>query len=187
MTGDVTVLGLHPVSCHLEDIAMDVPHGTSVVIPADKAARSKDLWRAVSQRLLFRLDNGLTIIQNGAPNPLTSEITMLRERIRALEEENRTLRAELAHQDAASQGKLDAILSMLQKGPALRMEIPSEGTVRPMASGVVEVAPPPYIPSQIRSEVPLDAHVQAETGSSEATNVSEATSELRRFRQRGGQ
>lgn len=189
MIGDVTVLGLAPVSCHLDDIATDVPHGITVVIPADKAARSKDLWRSVSQRLLFRLDNGITIIKNNVPNPLTTEIAMLRDRIRVLEEENRTLRAELEHLDNDSQGKLDAILAMLQSGPMVRADsaVAVARRVVDAASDVVDVVPPPYIPSRIRSEESVQAHVQAETGSSEAPNVTEATSELRRFRQRGGQ
>jgi hypothetical protein len=181
MIGDVTVIGLAPVTCPLEDIAMDVPHGTSVVIPAEKAAKSRDLWRAVSQRLLFRLDNGVMLTKT-APNPLSSEVAELRDRVRVLEEENRMLRATLEHKDAASQVKLDAILAMLQSGPVARVEAGG-----PARSEVVDVAPPPFIPSKIRSEEPFNAHVQAEQGSSEAEGVTAATSALRRIRQGGGQ
>lgn len=188
MTGDITVLGLHPTTCVLADIGMDVPHGTTAVIPADKAARSHDLWRSISQRYLFQIKSGAAI-SNAAPNPLRTENEELRGRVRYLEEENQALRKALQLLEGSQQTKLDAILGLLQG--ASKSVLPySPGGYPPEppegVAAVVEVSPPPFIPSKIRSDESLQARVQTEKGSSDAS-VTEATTRLREIRHRGSQ
>jgi hypothetical protein len=187
MTGDITVLGLHPTVCVLDDISMDVPHGATVVIPADKAAKSKDLWRAVSQKYLFQVKPGSSV--QGGSNPMLPELELLRTKVRQLEEENRVLRAAQKNFDV-ERHKLDTILVLLQSGPrAVSMAVPVtmypaiEKAAEPI-SGVIEMAPPPFIPSKIRADDIVQAHVQTEAGSSEGSAVSGAASKLREFRQR---
>ncbi len=191
MIGDITVLGLHPTVCILADIGMDVSHGSTVVIPAEKAARSRDLWRCISQKYLFQIKAGVSI-PNTLPNPLQAENTELRERVRYLEEENRILREARKATESNQHGKLDAILALLQRSPE-RMPLDiREGAPSPVSAPakteveVVEIEPPPFIPSKIRSEEPLEGRVRTERENSEGT-VTEATNRLRELRQRGNQ
>lgn len=179
MTGDVTVLGLKPDTCILADIGMDVPHGRVVVVPADRALRSRDLNLSINQGFLFRLNTGLPGVLTA--NPLLPEVQALRERVQQLEGENHTLREKLSLIDVGStqQAKLDAILALLQAAPMARGPIlaASPGVVLP---GVVEEAPPPFIPSKIRSD-DLQPHIQTETIEGDAS-VSNAAARLREMR-----
>lgn len=187
MNGDVTVLGLHPGTCVLEDIGMDVPNGTSVTIPADKALRSKDLNRCISQRMLFRLDNGTVLVPKSMPHPLSVELDDLRLRCRLLEEENQKLRVIISQHEASQQGKLDAILTLLQSGVSVTSLIPRESILTPSTgqgtgtSGVVEMEAPAFVPSKIRPDDFGTAHVQLEKTSSDS-GLSEAASRLREIR-----
>lgn len=72
MSGNVVVFGISPDTVMLEDIQMDVPHSTSVTIPEDLALKSKDLWRALSQRKIFRLTSDLNPhkVFTASPAPL---------------------------------------------------------------------------------------------------------------------
>jgi len=72
MSGNVVVFGISPDTVMLEDIQMDVPHSTSVTIPEDLALKSKDLWRALSQRRIFRLTSDLNPhkVFTASPAPL---------------------------------------------------------------------------------------------------------------------
>ncbi len=184
MTGDVTVIGLKPGTCPLEDIAMDVPHSLCVTIPAEKAARSKDLWRCISQRLLFKL-NGSGLEFKNAPSQVSREVEELREQVRILGAENRALREALVRAEQAQQTKLDAILAMLQQGGTPAIAPASVQAARAVPAAVVELDAPPYIPSKIHPD-DAEAHVQLDRGSSEG-DVTANANLLRSVRQRTGQ
>lgn len=179
MTGDVTVLGLKSDTCVLADIGMDVPHGRVVTIPADRAVRSKDLYRGINQGYLFRLS--IPAAANPALNVLQAEAQSLRERVAQLEAENKTLRERLAQAEARAplDGKLDAILAALQSGRSLPGALPSlaKEVAEPL---VVEVAPPPFIPSKIQRD-DMRGHVMTETAEG-AGDVSSAAAKLREMR-----
>lgn len=191
MIGDITVLGIHPTVCVLADIGMGISHGTTVVIPAEQATRSRDLWRAISQKYLFQLKSGV-LTPNTSLNPLQTENAELRERVRLLEEENHVLREAQRLVGKEEHGKLDAILTLLQgasqgtprsilgTAPSL-VSVPAEAHVE-----VVEIEPPPFIPSKIRSDEPMHVRVQTEKEASEGS-VTEAASRLRELRQRNHQ
>jgi len=179
MIGDVTVLGLKPDTCILADIGMDVPHGRVIVVPADRAMRSRDLNLAINQGFLFRLNNGLP--NTLTANPLLPEVQALRERVQQLENENHTLRGKLSlvEESVPQQAKLDAILTLLQTAPAVRGPVLAASPAIALP-GVVEEAPPPFIPSKIRSDG-LQPHIQTEKTEGDA-DVSSAAARLREMR-----
>jgi hypothetical protein len=179
MTGDVSVVGLKPDTCVLGDIGMDVPHGRVVVVPADKALRSKDLYRSINQGYLFRL-------QAGPPpalsmNPLLPEVQSLRDRVQQLEEENRALREKLVRAEARvpQDSKLDAILHLLQASPGAATR--SDTLPSPALTEVVDFAAPTFIPSKIRPD-DMQAHIQTETSTASGGDVSGAAARLRELR-----
>lgn len=174
-------MGLKFGSCLIADIGVDVPHGQLVNIPADRAMQSKDLYRALSQRYITRF--------TGGANPLLPEVTALRARVQALEEENRSLREQIAarpikvapvtpHAEPLAQDKLDTILALLQQRP---VQTPLSYGASPLAV-VTDLAPPPFIPSKIRPEEMPSEHIQTESYSSEAGSVTGAAARLRELR-----
>lgn len=182
MSADVTVLGLMVPTCLLGDIAMDVPHGQVVVIPADKALRSKDLWRCIGQKLLFRMQGG-----PGRPYaPVGTGVSpdVLLSRTENLEEESRQLRSALAAQTE----KLDAILSLLQSGTPWVAGPQASGAhvAKVSAAEVVASEAPTFIPSAI---APQNAETRIEPRESEGESVSVlgAAEKLRELRQKGKQ
>lgn len=185
--GDVTVYGLMAGTCLLEDIAMDVPHGTTVTIPGAKAHISKDLWRAISQKLLFQLHSG-----PGAGLPVGARLpeveTASQDMTKALKEENAHLRAVLAASELASQTKLDDILTLLRAGglPVAPAGHQESVAARAASSGVVSGEVPTFIPSQIKPEG-VEVQITTKPEESAGAGVSTATSTLRKLRRGAGQ
>jgi hypothetical protein len=195
-TGDVRVFGLVAGTHVLEDIGMDVPHGREVIIPADKAARSKDLYRAIGQKRIFQLPSQPSP-QHMAPaghvhdDVLQERNRFLEHRCKQLEEEKQRLQEEnhglqASLRSALAQHEKDGLNTILQAIQGLK----ASGTVA--ASGqaplpreeLADGTAPSYIPSNI---TPLDAEthieVRRETGDSD---VSMAAERLRRLRRGAG-
>src|ERR1700760_4745595 len=128
---DVVVFGLDIETVPLDDIMMDVPHARTVTIPEDKAIRSKDLWRALSQKRIFKLSpdpNPHKFVPAAPPVPITPEKPTSDEMRRLSEvlSENVTLREEAARLRARitvlevgfqEREKLDEILRLLRERP----------------------------------------------------------------------
>lgn len=175
----VSVVGLVPEPVQLPDIGYDVPHGIVVHIPTEKANNSKDLWRALSQRRIFRLQGG-PFTPNLAPTGPDPEVERLRARVAELEAENGQLRAELARKPAPEPEKLDEILRLLkQGGPAVTGLVVRAAA--PVPTGVVDVVVPAFVPSTAKGEV-SEARVEVQETAAEGGGVTDARSALRRLR-----
>lgn len=190
---DVRVLGLVMGTHVLEDIRIDIPHGVTVTIPAEMAARSKDLHRAIGQKCVFVLPAtmGISHVHQSPPSPpppapslppvvapVVVKDLALHERIRALELENRRLQTSLQTSSEAAEKKLDAILLAIQSGAVGRAVNGRIGLPDEVASG----GAPTFIPSEIR---PKDAESRIETqkDSAGASGVADAAERLRKIRQ----
>lgn len=180
MSSDVTVFGLLVPTCVLHDIGMDVPHGETVVIPAEKAQRSKDLWRSIGQKQIFRLMQGP---QSKKPfPPLDPHILPIPDRTKELEAENQALKTALSTQAA----KLDTILSLLQAGiPLSALTAAPRASTAPV-SQVVGGEAPAFIPSSITPEN-SEARIEPKRAEVDNTDVSGAAGKLRELRQKGKQ
>lgn len=187
---DITVLGLVGGSHFIEDIQTEVPLGHQVTIPADKALRSKDLWRGISSRQLFQI----RVLPNQPPTPPSVDPAIeqdLRTKVQRLEVENQALRDQLTNQQMmmvtqqaesqkamiAQQSRLDDIVRMLSTGIQVTHVATGTTTANP---GVVDEIPA-YIPSVITPEV---AETRIETKMEEAQNsgLSGAAGKLRELR-----
>jgi hypothetical protein len=182
MNADVHVYGLSMTTIHIADIGMDVVGGTTVVIPAAKASRSKDLWRLIAQKQLFRLGSG-PIPDGRAPLQPTALPAdhQLREENRLLLEQNRLLRLAIDAQGGkldAQGGKLDAILGMLSSGAVA--VAPRSEAAKP-AADLVEIETPTYIPSEIKPQN-VESHVEVQSATTEGTGVADAGAALRKLR-----
>lgn len=198
MTGDVQVLGLVMGGHHLEDIGITVPQGQAVTIPADKAVVSRDLHRAISQRLVFPLHPGpgaLPVVfakddgeRQRQVEILTQEVSRLREENLRLKQEVAQLKQEVFLPKDTSDPRLDEILNLVKsitslpntvlKGAPVPVEVP-----RVTLPGVVEVETPQFIPSQIRPDG-VETHIEPTREVSDGAGVGGAVSALRKLRQR---
>jgi hypothetical protein len=170
MKGDIRVIGLVPPTHVLEDIRMDVPHGVTVIIPGDKAIQSKDLWRAINQKLVFQLPSAAAPPPTG-PHTSTEDEA----HIRQLEAENLALRETLKTVQNQQQ-KLDAILAALQGGGGVIIRAPGKAVAPDVADGTA----PQFIPSEIK---PREAETHIEEQREESTAaVSSAAERLRQIR-----
>lgn len=182
---DVRVVSLSMTSVLIADIAMDVPSGVTLTIPAEKAAKSKDLWRLLGQKQLFRLNPGPFQDFPAPTPPSNAEAERLREENRLLAEENR-LQAEqnrlLRTMIESQGGKLDKLLGFLEQGG--RIATTASGSPQAEArptSDVVDEGVPTYIPSQIKPEG-VESHVEVQSETSEGSGVSGAQEALRKLR-----
>lgn len=185
---DVAVVGLSTDTVPLLDIGMDVPHGVVVRIPADKATQSKDLWRAINQRRVFRLQGMVTPAMPPPSSFFPEETALLRERITQLERENKELREALAKRPVETESKkLDEILGFLrqaQAGVGVGSMVPAPVVARvsaPVAPAVVEIETPSFIPSTLKME-PTESRVEIAEEASSGGGVSDARSALRKLR-----
>lgn len=90
------VVGTQP----LADIGMDVPYGREVIIPAEKAARSRDLYKAISQKQIFQLPaqpgpQHVAPLGHVKDDLLQERNQFLEQRCKHLDEENKQLREAL--------------------------------------------------------------------------------------------
>ena len=189
---DVRVIGLiWGTSVVIQDIGESVPHGVTVTIPAAKAAKSKDLWRLLSQKQLFRLNPGpFQEYPPGFPVPPlpdNTELDRLREEKRQLEEQNRLLKQTIDQQG----GKLDTILGFLENArlaPSPVVVAPQTVSGAPQApvardNGVVDAGVPTYIPSQIKPQG-VESHVEVQKETAEGNSTARAGAALRKLRQK---
>lgn len=196
--GDVRVVGLVAGNHLIEDISRDVPYGVVVVIPADLALISKDLWRSLNQKFLYQLPTIPTTqqadpMQDQEKHRLERYARELESHVSRLESENRMLKEQLksvesqASKIEALQGlksdptlgsKLDSILLMLQAG------VPAQGGIRgnnPSQRGSeIDGSAPTFLPSEIRQK-DLEARIDIQPESN-SSNVSEAAERLRKLR-----
>jgi hypothetical protein len=199
--GDVTVFGLVVGTHVLTDIGMDVPHGHTVTIPAAKAQKSKDLWRAISQKCIFLIQSGpyahrnVDVTGTYVPPPPVHQFTAdpaMSDRQQALEDENRQLKETLIRQrqeaeaaEKRQQGKLDSILELLRSGAATHTIVMSQGVQgapgQPRATPIEDDAPT-FIPAVIRPEN-AETRIEAKKAESDST-LSGASDKLRELRRK---
>lgn len=205
---DVVVTNVRMGTYVISDIGIDVPHGVVVHIPSEKALRSKDLWRGISQRTLFQFHP--SAIHKGAlipvqpPEPLPPPPTeptayhAPETLVHALTEHNKALTLAVERRDevlfalvAEQQRQLTEQGKQLAEAIQLLRER-SVTTIAPLtATGVVPGLPdvangdaPVFIPSAIKPK-DVEAHVNVQTEALEGSSVSDAASALRRLRQGG--
>lgn len=179
----IAVFGLISPTVLLEDIQMDVPFETTVVIPSEQAMRSKDLWRAISSKQVYQLSKS----PNAVPYPTQEQ--ELRTRIRELEQENEDLRSRLLAKHAecdkysVQQTMLETILQKLTVPHTLPLTVAAtQAAPVTVDMGAVAGDVPMFIPSNITPEV---VETRIETTKSETeTPVSDAQSKLREMRRK---
>lgn len=186
----ILVFGLDTETVFLDDIQMDVPHARTVVIPEDKAVRSKDLWRALSQKRIFRLSHDpnlsfLAATQAPAPPEKAPVVEAARRpleasEVTALREENACLRAQVAETQQLRE-QVGEILELLRSSP--RTAPAATPKSKSKAKAVVSVDAPAYIPSQIRQEA-TEVRVEVSSEMNQGGAVSGATETLRRLRKK---
>jgi hypothetical protein len=176
---DVRVVGLNMHTVLIADIGIDVPNRATVVIPSAKASKSKDLWRLINQKQLFRLGSGpMTTAPAPPPAPSPAE-EQLREENRLLAEQNAILRQNLTNQGS----KLDTILGLLESGA---VGVPQQLTAaRPpqVNHGVVDHGVPTFIPSEIKPR-DVETHIEVQAETSEGSGVADAMAALRKLRRK---
>lgn len=202
---DIVVTFTRTGTYMIEDIDVAVPHGHIISIPAEKALPSKDLWRAISQRILFQfhpgsIHKGVTTPTTLDPLPKPPEPTVYKAPealVTALHEHGEILREAMELRDAslyavilAQQDVLDELRKSVEEMKVLLRERPvgvmSRAMSIEMSTGVSGEAPI-FIPSTIKPKDVDDAHVNVQTDSQEGTGVAGAASALRKIRQSGGQ
>jgi len=180
----------------LRDLALDVPHGETVTIPANRAYKSKDLWMALGQRQLFRLNPGgpgnkpiappqappvITVPHPAQVTPVQSQPSPVEV---ALVEENEALKNALSAQSI----KLDSILSLLQAGisaSVIQASInpPVQQVPSKRESGAVFSDIPTFIPSNITPEG-SESRIEMKPSETLKSDVSGAAEKLRALRQK---
>jgi outer membrane murein-binding lipoprotein Lpp len=190
-SSDVRVFGLVVGTYVLSDIGMAVPYGREVLIPGDKAVRSKDLQKGLSQRCLFQLPDN--------PPSYTAPATFIRddvlqERIRSLELQVQSLTAHNTRLEsendqlresvraATTHGdRLDTILQAIQQRGVSVVHTQGErpAQVNELADGTA----PQFLPAEITPKnAEVRIHTVTEAGSA---NIADAAERLRKLR-RGG-
>ena len=197
---DIRVIAVKTGMVLIEDIGIDVPYGNVVSIPAEKALRSKDLYRLLSQRMLFQLHAGAVHGPNPLPladfpklepsppvanaesrreGALEQQVSMLRA---ALEQRETVFVAALMSQQAQFAELLQAVRSqpqtvVVQAAPGAG---PGTATRQPSPNAMPSMDAPMFIPSEIKPK-DVDARVTIESTSQES-GVGDATAALRKLR-----
>ncbi len=180
----------------LRDIQVDVLPGVVTVIPAELALRSKDLYRAIGQRLLMQVHPGA--IHEPLPRPmppipeppapLPGLTPSVREHV--LEEEVRLLRDALERREqlllsvlVAQQGRLEALGTALQGLGQGVARAPTTGFSAPAALPPSDVMgdAPLFIPSTIKPQ-DVEGSVSIRANTQEGAGISAATEALRKAR-----
>jgi hypothetical protein len=176
MTGDVTVYGLTMGHCYIEDISVLVPHNTVVTIPAEQAYRSKDLWRAISQRRIFQLRTGPGQVSWPVSSsvPVAGQDGVLMEALAEQKAMNEALLAILTEQRAAIRDLTAAIGNLRSSQPVAVSTVTNSGDT-------VDGAAPTFIPSVVMPDV-REQRIQGNSGQSDDTGVADARKRLRAIR-----
>jgi len=190
---DIRVMGLVHPSHLVEDISVGVAFGVTVIIPAGKAALSKDLWTAISQKRLFKMPSAGppgVVVAPGQVAATAKDTANIQTRLQSLEarngqleDESRKLREQLAASQEKQQSTLEAILEAVKAAPGVGHHVQgSNGAVSTQAaSDVADGSAPTFIPEAIR---PKEAEVRIESqDASAASDVSSVTDRLRKMRQ----
>lgn len=186
----------------LEDIKVHVPHGVAIYIPADKAYKSKDLWRSVQQGRVFQLTGGAGLAVEPPP---ASEIRVDVDKA-DLEAENKKLRRQLGEtkrqKDAlqqslqAMQGQLNSILGVLgrienREVPLITVAVPQGDSpqapvkVQPEPNLAVGGDVPAFIPDNLAPE-DAKANIDVKSEVVKGSSVLDAAKALRRARKGSG-
>jgi hypothetical protein len=160
---------------------MDVPCGVTVTIPGELAVRSKDLWRAVSQKCVFQLpsmsppqQSSSTFLDKGQ---LEAQVKELYTQVKTLADENRSLRESLQANSQIYSKKLDSILSTLQNKAIFVNREADLVSSNEVADGTA----PMFIPSEIRpKDVSVRIDVQGEVVKSDVASVAEQVRKVRK-------
>lgn len=174
----------------IEDIQVAVPYRVPVEIPMEKAHISKDLWRMLGQRLIFKLDGGpidrLMVVEEApqklSPSPTPVAVSVVAEdsvkkRLSQVERENESLKSSLVEQGRM----LEAILQAV-KSPVVVQQVVSTPTSVAPPTEVVDEGVPMFIPSQIKPEIG-DSKIEVQKSATGSTAVSEASEKLKKLRQ----
>lgn len=189
-------VGLVPGEVMVSDLSLTVGDGEIVSIPSDRALASRDLWRAVSQRLLYK-------VRQGARGNVVDPTVEMLERVRAdltaqvegLQKANQDLRAQLERLQAqapppalAQDGRVEYLTGLVEKLLAAGHPGPAPGAyVAPAdiraASLAPEGAAPIFIPQFDVDSLAGRVSVKEEASSAEGAGGLDATREtLRKLR-----
>ena len=177
---DVIVFGGTMGGHFIEDINVHVPQNMTVVIPAEQAIRSHDLWRALSQRTLFRLHHGPPPGPMTMPALVTASIDVSAQS-RELQEtlaEQKELTAALRKQMAEQSALLETLVHALAQVQGQTAQVSSSEPRRDKASAQ-DV--PTFIPATIKPEN-AETRINANMGEAEDSGLAESRSRLRNFR-----
>lgn len=191
----------------LEDLKIAVPHNVAVSITPEQMVQSKDLWRALNQNHIFKLDGGaLHAVTPRSPSPNTGEIARLQREVKDLQRQlreahakNEGLQRALIGLNTNIDGILAAIGSLKDNGGPSPVALPpnmmqlltqllAQGGVQGaavIASGPVSEAVGGEAPVFIQDEIrPKDAtaNIQIEKKPTEGSDVTAATSRLKELR-----
>jgi hypothetical protein len=184
-TGDITVLGM-TVGLHMiEDIATGVPHGMVVSIPAEMALRSKDLWRAISQKQVFRLTTGSLHAPMVLPPTAADPVPRLideNQQLQAALSAQQTQNAEVMAQLKAQADAIRALTETLANAPRT---VVVQGNAAPNAApnaAFVDGSAPAFIPSTIKPES-AEVRIETRVEEAEGADIGSNRDRLRRLRQ----
>lgn len=206
MSGGMDVVGLVMGMHLIEDIKVAVPFKVSVHITAEQMHRSKDLWRAISQKKIFQLSGNRSFPNTGLKPSAQKGVDTAR--IVALEKENKTLKQKLEQERQRNGGLQDLLaglqaqlagfqkaLGRIESLPALSQQpVMVQGAqMAPVASSAPAVAPseavggeaPLFIPSEIAPK-DAEANIQIADDTSTDSKVSSAASRLKQLRKQQG-
>jgi len=183
MTGDVTVFGLTMGHCLIEDIRVIVPHMEVVVIPANDAYRSKDVWRAINMRKVFHLHAGTKSWPTGAP-PAPAQVDQTKLLEQALEEQraqNAAVLQAMTEQGALVKKLTETVANLrgVQAPPVTASVAPQQQDELPSGDA------PVFVPSTVKPEV-TEQRIRSKESTSDAVGVSEARAQLRSIRGKKG-
>jgi len=203
--GDMIVCGVSEDKL-IEDIGVMVPKGEATPILGAQAVKSKDLWRLLSQGVIFQLKAN-SVLRVIAPSHAAPPVPKLQEERDRLSLENETLREENAQlikengdlyglnvhlkgevgrlerelkEATGKDAKLDAILELVKSRPTTVIQ---NVTGAPASSGLdVDDSAPIYIPSQIKSDNNGEARVSLKEEASDAGSLADASKALKGLR-----
>ncbi len=174
----------------LDDLGVDVPYGTYATFTGEQGLASRDLWRAISSRQLFKLGSG-----PGAPLPPISPLPQLNVApgiasdalVEALKAQNALLRAQNVAVTALLGevlGKLDLLLLRPATGP-VAPGLPLAIVAPPNLAVGGEV--PMFLPSTFKPEVVSASEMSVDrTESTGESALGGSLSKLREMRRGSG-
>ena len=191
--GDVVVVGMVQDRHVIADISFNVPYGIDTTIPGALAAQSKDLWRDIGQRKLFKKPSAVMPaphpVSHKAPPQNNKQLEALSKQVAELQRENKELVASIRAKESSEsrlEMKLEALLDAVKNGITMAPGTVTPGVAAPVAKAVplVDGSAPTFLPSQIKME-DVEARIDVQ-GESSDSNVSDAAAKLRALRKKKG-